>query len=141
VVLLLMSVLSGLSGLISPPGQRSQVIEEAFGSGAIWLYLALVAGPLVGLVGGFWPNPQNDAKSLQIGMQIERAGMPVFAGACFAYSVAVFASSGLRAVIAGALIFGIGLAALLRTRQITVDLHVIRAILASADSEPAEGDT
>ena len=138
VSLLAMTLLSGISGLVAPPSQRSPVIEQAFGANASWLYLSLTVAAVLGLLGGFWPS--KTAKSQQIGMQIERAGTPVFAGACLAYSVAVFSSSGLRAVFAGALIAGIALAAAIRTRQLTVDLRTIRAILDAREVRNPGGD-
>lgn len=128
IVLLATCLVAGMAGLILPPAARTMSVELVFGDLAPLLYLALALASALSLLGAFWRG--RDVRGLQVGLQLERAGMPVLAGAAAGYSGAVLASAGARGLIAAVLIGGIAVAALVRTRQITRDLVDVRDVVA-----------
>lgn len=60
-----------------------------------------------------------------IGFYIERAGLVALAGLCGAYSVWALAASGARAIAFALILTGIGVASLVRIRQIRTDLKQV----------------
>jgi hypothetical protein len=133
IALLAVSFVSGLAGLVLPGPAPSSGIDRALGDIAPWFYLALLLSAALGLTGAFWRA--RDVRALQVGMQIERAGMPLLTGASGCYAALVLTVSGGRALVAALLIGGIGLAALVRTRQITADLAYVKALI---EEEPGD---
>lgn len=131
IALLAVSAVSGLAGLLLPAPGPSGTITRAMGGGAPALYLSLTVAAGLGLTGAFWRS--TDVRSLQVALQLERAGMPLLAGASGVYAFGALAASGMRALVAALLIGGIGIAALFRTRQITGDLREIRAFIDEQD--------
>lgn len=141
VALLGVSLVSGLAGLILRGPAPSAGVDRALGAISPWFYAALFVSAALGLLGAFWRS--RDIRGLQLGLQVERAGMPLLAGAAGCYSALSLIASGGRALVAVLLIGGIALAALVRTRQITSDLRYVRDLLDEhTDSSPADdGDT
>lgn len=132
VALLSVSLVSGLAGLVLTGPAPSAGVDKALGSISPWFYLALLVSASLGLLGGFWRS--RDIRSLQVGLLIERAGMPLLAGAAGCYSALSLIASGGRALVAVLLIGGIAVAALVRTRQITRDLTYVRSLIDEHDS-------
>lgn len=130
VALLVVSLASGLSGLLLPYPTSANVIR-AFGALFPVFYTVLAVAALLGLIGGFWRS--SDARALQIGLQVERVGMMLLAGSAGAYAALTFIIVGARGLVAGMLIGGIALAAIVRARQITRGLARVRGWLTGKD--------
>ena len=132
VALLAVSLASGLFGLLLPYPTSTNVVR-AFGALYPAFYAALTVAALLGLIGGFWRS--TDARALQIGLQVERIGMMLLTGSAGAYAALTFVLSGVRALVAGLLIGGIALAAMVRARQITRGLARVRGWLPPAEKQ------
>lgn len=119
--------LAGLSGLILRAPGPSTGISRAFGDGAPWFYVAMLGSALLVLAGMLWRR--GTSARFRTGLEIERIGQWPLAGCCFAYAAAL-AASGLSALLAALLTGGIGVAALVRVRIITVDLGHVEELIA-----------
>lgn len=134
VALLVVSLVSGAVGFILRQPGPSGGVERALGPLSPWFYLCLLVSASLCLTGAFWRS--RDIRALQVGLHIERAGMPILAGSCGCYAALSFINTGVRALVAVLLIGGIALAALIRTRQITADLAYVRGLLDEQGNTP-----
>lgn len=108
-------VLAGIAGLISPHHSSSAVSQLLPLWGQYIWYAGLLASGLLSSVGVF----TNYVWSLYA----ERGGLTMLGGLCLAYTASVIGFAGPIAAFAGVLVFGLGIACFVRSRQITKDIR------------------
>jgi uncharacterized membrane protein len=117
IVVLLVLVLAGTSGLVSPDASSHAVaaILPIWGQ-YVW-YSGLIAGGSVSLVGAL--------TNRMWALFTERGGLLTLGVLCVVYTAIVIAVAGLTAAgvaFSGALTLGLGVAFFIRARQITLDI-------------------
>lgn len=122
-------LIAGLLGLVLPAPGPSGNIPRVFGHWAPGFYLAMLTAAVIVLVG--MVHPRTPAARFITALHIERIGLWPLAGSSLAFAAANLAITGRPALVSALLTGGIGVAALVRVRIISVDLRRIDELLTS----------
>lgn len=126
---------SGALGLALPAPGPSNNIAAVFGQLTGPFYAVLLVSAIVVVVGYLWRR--RTARQVEIGLQVERAGLYPLGGAAIAYGIVAVGLGGRTALVAGLLTGGIGVACLVRALIVRLDLRALDAALAD-DAVPEE---
>jgi hypothetical protein len=134
VVVMFSGVLSGAAGLIF--GAQSNVVVRAFpGYLTYGWYLSLTVWSAVVLAAAVMEPGTRlvrdvvGREKIEFRLELERAGLYGFGFSCMAYGVAAVTLAGLPGLTAALFVGLFGLAALIRVREIHVDLNKLRRAL------------
>lgn len=111
--------IAGIAGLVAPHRTSNAVLQSLPAWGLTVFYLVLAVGSLLALAGVLMPGLK--------GPLIELYGLLILSGELLGYGVAILGYAGPRALLSALLPIGIGIANVIRMRQITREVREARA--------------
>ena len=119
--LLAACALIGIAGLLLPAARAKSIV----GAFPPWAQIAWYAGiSIAGMLAG-----AGIIRGDVFGSLVERGSLIVIAGMCASFGIASMAYAGQSSLTGSMMLFGFAVPCVVRARQITVDLNVVRAEL------------